>query len=386
MIFKWLQGLTIAGVLTACVSTEAEQAVEPGYEPALTSTEAGLWMTMDRFEKRLANSELVERDPELNGYVRKVLCNVTPKHCNDIRVFIIKNPYFNATMAPNGSMHVWTGLLLRVQNEDQLAAVLGHEMAHYLHRHSLRQWNTTKATMEFLTFFSIATGGIGGGLIGLAATIGAAGALQSYSQEFEHEADSEGLELTSAAGYDPSEVIAMWELVKAEKDAAKDTANAFWQTHPPTVERIERLKLKVSSLPASITAPPQSMSKFEILYKAHWHKWAHNLVTVSSPDEAIVVLDRLKEGGRNEAEVAYFKGEVLRRKGSQEDLENAKDFYLQAAQVTPAPLKTYKQLALVEKRLGMDAEAREHFQLYLTQNPLARDRKLVQRYLEQLGE
>ncbi len=119
-----------------CATDSPEGPVEPGYRPALQSTEAGLWMTMDKFERRLANSELVERDPELNRYVRGVLCRVSPSHCEDVRVFIIKNPYFNATMAPNGSMHVWSGLLLRVQNEDQLAAVLAHEMAHYLHRHS----------------------------------------------------------------------------------------------------------------------------------------------------------------------------------------------------------------------------------------------------------
>ena len=135
---QWRKTLPLLfGMLTACTTNDMSTPVEPGYKPKQTSTEAGLWMQMDRFEKRLANSELVERDAELNQYVRGVLCRIAPDHCNDIRLFILKNPHFNASMAPNGSMHVWTGLLLRVQNEDQLASVLGHEMAHYVDRHGL---------------------------------------------------------------------------------------------------------------------------------------------------------------------------------------------------------------------------------------------------------
>ena len=52
---------------------------------------------------------------------------------------LVRTPYFNASMAPNGMMQVWSGLLLRVDNEAQLAAVLGHEIGHYLARHSVER-------------------------------------------------------------------------------------------------------------------------------------------------------------------------------------------------------------------------------------------------------
>jgi predicted Zn-dependent protease len=65
------------------------------------------------------------RDPALNAYVRSVLCKVTDDYCRDVRVYIVDVPYFNASMAPNGAMMVWTGTLLRVRNEAQLALVLG---------------------------------------------------------------------------------------------------------------------------------------------------------------------------------------------------------------------------------------------------------------------
>ena len=53
-------------------------------------------------------------------------------------------PQFNAMMAPNGMMLVWSGLLLRVENEAQLAAILGHELGHYLERHSVEQLRAAK--------------------------------------------------------------------------------------------------------------------------------------------------------------------------------------------------------------------------------------------------
>ena len=68
-------------------------------------------------------------------------------------------------MAPNGMMVVWTGLLLRAQNEAQLAAVIGHEAGHYIKRHSLKTWLDAKARTDLMAFLSIglAVGGVPGG-------------------------------------------------------------------------------------------------------------------------------------------------------------------------------------------------------------------------------
>lgn len=379
----WRKAIPLTfGLLAACASTDVSTPVEPGYKPKQTSTEAGLWMQMDRFEKRLANSELVERDDTLNQYVRGVLCRVTPDHCQDIQLFIIKNPYFNATMAPNGSLHVWTGLLLRVQNEDQLASVLGHEMAHYLGRHSLQQWNTTKATMEFLTFFNIATGGLG-----FFAMLGAAGGLQAYSQDFEFTADQEGLEMVHRAGYDADETVKLWELIHAEKEAVKeDTPSVFWASHPPTEERIMRLTVQSANLKKKDSvATAQGPSRFREIYRQYWHKWAHNLVSVSNPEEAEVVFAGLIEGGRDVHDVAFFQGEVYRRKGKDDDLEKAIAYYKKASSVTPAPLKTYKNMGLIAKRQKNTEMAKRYFELYLQENPNGSDEKLVRIYIDQLG-
>lgn len=111
----------------------------PGQRPRIDTTEAGLWMVMDRAEEDLKTSGHLVKDEELNGYLKSIACRLLPKYCDDIRVYLVQMPYFNATMAPNGAIQIWTGLLLRVQNEAQLAAIIGHELGHYLRRHSLQR-------------------------------------------------------------------------------------------------------------------------------------------------------------------------------------------------------------------------------------------------------
>lgn len=78
---------------------------------------------MDREESRLRRSPFRLRDATLETYLSELACKLAGEHCPDMRVYPLRAPYFNASMAPNGMMQVWSGLLLRVENEAQLAAV-----------------------------------------------------------------------------------------------------------------------------------------------------------------------------------------------------------------------------------------------------------------------
>jgi hypothetical protein len=113
--YLWILALCLSCL--ACATTQVQD-IKPGEKPALESDEAGLWMAMDDIEANLKTSGRVEHDPDLNAYVNKILCKLQPEYCNDIRYVIVQTPHFNASMAPNGFMQVWTGLMLRAQNED----------------------------------------------------------------------------------------------------------------------------------------------------------------------------------------------------------------------------------------------------------------------------
>jgi predicted Zn-dependent protease len=102
----------------------------------------------------------------LDAYVRGIVCKLAAQHCQDIRVYVINQATFNASMAPNGAITVWAGLILRAQNEAQLAYVLGHELAHFQRRHSLKRWQDIREKSTGLVFFQIASATVGLGLVG----------------------------------------------------------------------------------------------------------------------------------------------------------------------------------------------------------------------------
>ena len=116
--------------------------------------EGGLWALMDREEVRLRRSPFRIREEELNRYLNGIACKLGADHCPDIRVYLMRVPYFNANIAPNGMMQIWSGLLLRVENETQLSAVIAHEIGHYLQRHSVEQLRDAKSRAAFGQFMA----------------------------------------------------------------------------------------------------------------------------------------------------------------------------------------------------------------------------------------
>ena len=128
--------------------------------PDSASDEGGLWALMDREETRTRRSPFIVREAALRAYLVELACRLAGDHCQDLRVYTVRNPWFNAMMAPNGMMQVWTGLLLRVENEAQLAAVLGHEIGHYVQRHSLARLQDAKSRSAFMALM-VPLGAIG---------------------------------------------------------------------------------------------------------------------------------------------------------------------------------------------------------------------------------
>ena len=133
--------------LVLAATEEPLPKIEPGYRPTETTTEKGMWMELEDYESSLRQSALLIKDAPINDYVRNAACRVAGDYCNDFRVYVIRNPSFNASMTANGVMQVWTGLLVRVSSEDELAAVLGHELAHYTQLHSLERLHRIKSSL-----------------------------------------------------------------------------------------------------------------------------------------------------------------------------------------------------------------------------------------------
>jgi beta-barrel assembly-enhancing protease len=157
--------ITIASLVVAasigCASQAPLRQNTPGTTPGAGSDDDELWYAMERAERELQRSPMRVRDPALNEYVRKVACTAAGDYCKDLRVYVMDVPQFNASMAPNGMMLVWTGALLRMRNEAELAFVLGHEAGHFRAQHTLRQWRRMKDTSALLSAFQVLAYGAG---------------------------------------------------------------------------------------------------------------------------------------------------------------------------------------------------------------------------------
>ena len=150
----------VAGCATPRGESGALRDLKAGERPTLDSDEAGLWMAMDRVEANLRTSGRIIADPALNSYVRTLVCRLTPPHCDGIRIYVVQTPHVNASMAPNGMMQIWTGLLLHAENEAQVAYVLGHEIGHYVRRHSVQQFRDLRTKAAASVFFTTLAGSL----------------------------------------------------------------------------------------------------------------------------------------------------------------------------------------------------------------------------------
>ena len=365
--------------LAGCVTDGVKPApIAPGYKPDLATDEGGLWQVMDKAEAEMKNSRFLVRDAELNAYVRDIACRLAGNHCSDLRVYISRTPAFNATMAPNGMMSVWTGLLLRTQNEAQLAAVLGHEIGHYVNRHSLQKWRNVRDTTNVAAFLGVL------GPAGLMIQVAALAGISAYSRDQEREADDVGFNLMKSAGYKPIQASLVWEQLIAEMAASERPRDRdlFFASHPAPEERAETLKNKAAGLETV-------GDTFEDRYRARLKKYRTTLledeVRLRQYNQSLKLFEILGHDGQADAELAYFTGEIYRQRNAEGDAPKAREQYERALAMADAPPEAYRGLGLVHMRGGDQVRADEAFRQYLKLKPDADDRAIIRSYVQIRG-
>lgn len=157
-------------------------------------------------------------------------------------LFVNESP--NAFVLPSGKIGVTTGLLGLVRNDDQLAAVLGHEVGHVTARHAAERYSTSAATGLVLSGVQGAAGDYAqaaGAIGGLGAQLGV---LLPFSRRDELEADRLGVDYMQRAGFTPRESVALWRLMQAQRQGSNPE---FASTHPSDTTRIAALEQYIES-------------------------------------------------------------------------------------------------------------------------------------------
>ena len=388
---RYACALTVVMILglasSACVTSGGGQSlnIAPGERPAVSTDEAGLWMAMDKVEDRLKTSGRVIAEEPLKGYVSGLVCKLAGTHCPDIRVYVVRTPHFNASMAPNGFMQVWTGLILRAQNEAQLAYVLGHELGHYVQRHSLKLWRDVRAKTNVLVFFQALAAAAGAGYVGNVAQLVTYASIFGHSRDNEREADRIGFELVVNAGYDPREAAKIWESLIAERNVTDNPKQLiFFSTHPPTEDRVDTLK-SLANETVDDSAPGETgRDRFLSATLPFRTKLLRDELRHSQFKRTQVVLDHLFEGGAKPGELHFFQGELYRLRGQEGDSEQAVEAYETALATGDAPPECLRSLGLVLAKSGQNDRAREALSDYLSEAPAADDRAMVEAYIKRL--
>lgn len=194
-------------------------------------------------------------DPALQRYVDKVgqkLAHQSAQPNLPYEFIVLNNDAPNAWALPGGKIAINRGLLVMLEDEAQLASVLGHEVVHAAARHSAEQ-QVTNIGLSILG--GVAASQTDNPLYQQAAMAGASGFQSFYSRENELEADRYGINYMVAAGYDPRAAVELQQTFLRLSRARGDEGNLLSQlfaSHPPSQERVEKNRARAKILPGGI--------------------------------------------------------------------------------------------------------------------------------------
>lgn len=222
-----------------------------GFHPMTMNLEKEIALGRE-LSRELEQQVTLVQDPVITEYVNRVGQNLVRNSDSKIpfTIKVIDSDEINAVSLPGGFFYVNTGLILAADEEAELAAVMGHEIAHVTARHAAEQ----QGKASFINILSIPatifTGGIAGAVIQQTAAIAIPAMFYSFSRGAEAEADRLGLQYMYKAGYDPGASVTFFEKLQA-RESAKKRMSSLFSSHPPTEDRVIKNKFTIENeLPA----------------------------------------------------------------------------------------------------------------------------------------
>lgn len=194
--------------------------------------------TADQIHDQLLRWSLLYTEPGPVGLVRQIGHTLAPDPTDDYfdyEFYVIRDPSPNAFAMPNGRIYVHTGMLARLSDSSELAALLGHEITHVAGHHSIVQFRLKAGQMLDWIFT--------GGVVTLLTKL-------RFSRELEQEADDRSPEMLLESGlYDPHAVPELMELLNEDFEGVRPRVANIWTTHPDPVDRLARSLVRVADMP-----------------------------------------------------------------------------------------------------------------------------------------
>lgn len=322
-------------------------------------------------------------DPLLDSYLTEVtqrIVAVTKPRPFVYRTRAVSDPSVNAFTFGGGLVYVYAGLIARMENEAQLAMVLGHELAHVTERHVPRGIERAYG-IQLLGNVAVAAGSATGALPGGPAlektfdyTMHAA--INGHGRGLETEADEIGLDYMVKAGYDPREGPSTFEQLLKEYGDQAPIVNFFYSNHPNNVERIERTGGLVKTKYANDVATRRLLVNSEEFKR----RTRQVVIAVGRLDydhkrfnTATAMFQKAIRAYEGDPVPHYYLGKIAQETGAGEAIDRAIKHFGDAVKADAEYAPAYRELGLAYYRKNERPRAITALERYLALDPKAKD-------------
>ncbi len=232
-----------------------------------------------KFDVMMRSSMPIIEDPEIKYYMDDVLERLKkamPPQPYEFKASVILHNALNAFAVPGGFVFVFSGMLMNLNNEAELAGVLAHELAHVTHRHvSARMERAQYLTLGslLLAVAGIALGGPAGAPIAATATGASQSAMLNYSRLDESDADNTGLQYLVKAGYPPSAMAGGFKILRQKNWMSGVNIPTYLSTHPAIGDRVNTISARAAAMPEHIRNQSFDNTRFKRVQTLLWARY-----------------------------------------------------------------------------------------------------------------
>lgn len=305
-------------------------------------------------------------DPAVSAYVNQVgqkLVAVSDRKL-PYEFVVLNNSVPNAWALPGGKIAINRGLLVELNNEAELAAVLGHEIVHAAARHSAKQMESGMALSAGIFAIGLASSDSSNrsGIM-LGSTIGATLLTKKFSRDDESQADYYGMIYMARAGYDPNAAVSLQEtFVRLAKGNEPNWLEGLFITHPPSQERVDANRETAKKLyhPGLKKGEKEFKAQIQRLIKSkdayEKHDQARKALKNNQYAQASKLADEAIKIEPGEARFYALKGDIYQK---QNNNKQALEYYNDAIERDSGFYHYYLQRGIIHKSLGHNEQARQ---------------------------
>ena len=361
-----------------------------------------------KFDVMIRSNMGIVEDPEVSLYVNQIverLVKTLPPQPFNFKAAVILHNALNAFAVPGGYVYVFTGLIMNLEKEEDLAGVLAHELAHVTQHHvasRLERAQFVTLGSLLLAIAGVAVGGSSGGAIAVGALGAGQSAMLNYSRIDETEADQIGLQYLVAAGYPPQGMVDGFKVLRQKSWMSGANVPTYLSTHPAIGDRINGLQARIQGMGKSVQGRTQDNKRFTRVKTLLWARYGDEqaaqqrfsgkdglscmgrgivLARINRVNEANKAFDEALAASPNDPLVLREAGAFHYRKG---DMSRADGLLRQAMRLDPRDYMASFFYARMLDETGRQAQAAQYYKEVLRYVP--EDAEVHEAYARSLGK